>query len=387
MALKYLELSAHPEEMAAGELLQEAGGLDDSKLMRSLLMAELALIRAQGPRPDRTLRSLWYSLVKPALSRMGKLNETTRSGRPKDWDGKLSSTLGKLVAAGVTTYEEFGIVDGSRQRQQALPITQSVVSIQLTGPHAPHVVLCSEKDTIYPVIQQVAELYGVSCYSGGGQPAKAATENLVLNILRHRAYRGQGITILSLTDYDPAGYSIAGSFFAQVQQSLRGRGVRATHHRLGLEPWQLTEEELAQNVYEPKDQGLREWLEETGGVNGQPYGLELDALPLARLRGMFAEGIEAVIDIELRERDLREAMLEMLAYELLMPEFRERLRGLLEAARGSRAGQELASTALPAGLFREAAIQGANAIDPLEEGLFDTAAIESRMRAHLENGH
>lgn len=388
MALKYIRLSQHPGNMSPEQLQAELAGVDDSKLMRSLLLAELEAIRAGEERPIRTMRNLWYTLIKPALSRLGRLNELTSGGKAKAWDKKLSVILGELVKAGETTYEELSIIDGSRQRQEARPVSQPVATVALTGAHYPHIILCSEKDTIYPIIRQVAQLYGVSCYSGGGQPSGAATENLVLEIIRSSAYRRspQPLLVLSLTDYDPAGYSIANSFFVQVQESLRGQGIRAEHIRLGLLPWQLTQEELLQNAYEPKDKGLEEWLQETGGIGGEPLGLELDALPIDRLRLMFVEEVERQIDLRQREQDLREAVVDLLACELLLPDFEAKRRALLAAARQAGLMEHLQQSPLPEALFKRAALAGMSTIDPVKLELFDTEGIRGLLRDLSENG-
>ena len=389
MALKYVVLADHPSGMTAEDLRAALGRQNDTQLVRSLIMAELAYIRAYDPRPIRTMRGLWYALIKPALSRLGRLNAKTKGGKGKDWDKTLSRALGELVSMGVTTYEEMSIVDGSRLKQTAVTITQPVIRVPVTGAHYPQVVICSEKDTIYTVIRQVAELYGVSCYSGGGQPSKAATENLVLDIVRSQAFTpDSGITVLSLTDYDPSGYSIANTFFAQVAESVTGLDYDfpIQHKRLGLEPDQLTPDELAQNVYELKDTGKEKaaWYALTGGVNGQPVGLELDALPIDRIRRMFADGIEREIDLAQRQHDLREAALDLLACEIIMPSFNSLRRALLAAAKQSPAWVGIQAARIPDDLFREAAVQGENSINPLDYDLFDLAAIQAIMRNTFE---
>lgn len=66
--------------MTAGELQEALSGLADSQVMRTLITAEVEAIRNGAERETRTMRNLWYSLVKPALSRAGLLNTTTRNG-------------------------------------------------------------------------------------------------------------------------------------------------------------------------------------------------------------------------------------------------------------------------------------------------------------------
>lgn len=373
MAKKFVLLQNHPSEMTGDELRAALGDLADTQVMRSLLMAEIEAIRKGAERETRTMRNLWYSLVKPALSRAGLLGRTTRGGRAVPWDSKLSVHLAELVRAGMTSYEELRIVDGSRQRQTAVAITSPVAAVELVGAHFPWLILFTEKDTIWRVLANLASLYGVSAISGGGQPSNACTENTVKSILRSGAYsRGDPIVILSLTDYDPAGYRIANAQFTQVQEAA-GRDCEVYRQRLGLLPEQLTPRERAQNAYEPKKKGLSEWYAETGGVDGEPLGLELDALPLSRLRAMFADGIQRLIDLDKRRADLRSAFLDLIACELLHPGFEARRAALQEAVRSDGLWRTIAETLIPDELFRQAAIAGLDCIDPLELGLFKCA--------------
>jgi len=95
----------------------------------------------------RTLRSLWYTLLKPALDRLGALEpgyfnaQRVKSpkdiGKVPDWDGLASKYLAELVEAGVTSYDELGIIDGSRQRRSPLEQSQTVNDVSIIGVHHP----------------------------------------------------------------------------------------------------------------------------------------------------------------------------------------------------------------------------------------------------------
>ena len=387
MSKKFRPLQKHPGEMSTEELSAALGDLADSEVMRSLIAAEITAVRDGAEREARTMRNLWYSLVKPALSRAGLLNKKTRGGRDVPWDDKLSKYLAEMVRAGQTTYEELSIVDGSRQRQAAVSITSPVASVELVGPHFPWVILFTEKDTIWGVVESLASLYGVSAISGGGQPSNACTENTVRAIESHKAYAWrQPIIVLSLTDYDPAGYSIAKAQFTQVQEVV-GTRAEVFHVRLGLLPEQLSPEERAQNAYEPKDAGLSEWLAETGGVDGASLGLELDALPLSRVRSMFAEGIEQVVDLDGRREDLRRAFVDLIACDLLRPDFDASRARLQEAVKQSEMWDSILETPIPNTLFKRAAVEGRDAIDPRDVGLFECEGdVRRLMGTVLERG-
>ena len=376
MALKYYKLPAHPSEVTDAELQHTLGDKPDSQVMRSLLMAEIAAVKAGAERETRTMRNLWYSLVKPALSRAGILNKTTAGGRKVAWDAKLSKYLAELVRCGETTYEELRIVDGSRQRQTATSITHPIAYVQLVGAHFPWVILFTEKDTMWGEVERIASLYGVSAISGGGQPSNACTENTIRAIVRERAFQeGQpeSMILLALTDYDPFGYSIANAQYVQIAETLGSLADELENLpqvqglRIGLAPDQLTPEERQQNAYEPTDEGLEAWFAETGGVDGQPLGLELDALPLSRVRRMFADAIEQHVDLERRREDLRTAYLDLIACEILQPDFEARRRKLQAAIRNSDLWQEIAGTDIPPDMFRRAAGAGWDSINPVDD--------------------
>jgi len=183
--------------MTDGELRDALGDLPASQVIRSLLMSELEAMRNGAEREDRTMRhGLWYELAKPALSRSGRLNDKTGNGKPVDWPALLSKYLAELVREGVTTYEELRIVDGSRQRQTAVDITRTIADVQLVGGHFPRVILFTEKDTIWPVVADLASLYGVSAISGGGEPSNACTENTVKRIMCSEAYCYRPISLI-----------------------------------------------------------------------------------------------------------------------------------------------------------------------------------------------
>jgi hypothetical protein len=374
MALKYISLPKHPSEMSDQELRYYLGDEPDRQVMRSLLIAELEAIRGGAKRETRTMRNLWYSLIKPALSRAGILNKTTRGGRPVPWDRKLSVGIAELVRMSFTTYEELRIVDGSRLRQTATVVAHTVADVDLVGDHFPWVILFTEKDTMWGAVQSIAWLYGVSAISGGGEPSNACTENTIRAIARSETCQKaqpESIILLALTDYDPYGYKIANAQYNQIVEAVSGLDDQGKlrlvqNFRIGLEPEQLTPEQRQANAYEPKDTGLAEWYELTDGVDGKPLGLELDALPLSTLRDMFAVAIERHIDLGKRCDDLKTAYLDLIACELLLPDFNDKRRKLQEAIRQDGLGKQISETRIPGDLFRRAARAGWSDINPLD---------------------
>lgn len=249
-------------------------------------------------------------MIKSALSRTGLLNKMTSKGNGKDWAAVLSEQLEAMVSDRVTSYEELKIIDGSRQRSVASSVTNTVARIQWVGPHYPWVIIFTEKDTIWPVLSSIAQLYGISFISGGGMPAASCTEDIIKQIVRFEAFKQNfpgTIHLLGISDYDPSGYDI---FKAQAEQIKRFFPVNEyrsktsiSFTRLGVYPSQIPPAELGVKTFSPpaKSPGakkaLTEWVKQTGGVNGEALGIELDSLPVHAIREMLADAIEKCISL------------------------------------------------------------------------------------------
>ena len=357
------------------EVKRQLSGLQYTEVIRSLILYEVNAIRAGEVREVRTLRGLWYKLIKPIVSRSGRLNELGKNNKPVEWARYLSDYLNELVDAGITSYEELAIIDGSRERRPAAQVDAQLVDVTMIGGHYPWVILFTEKDTIWPIVENIASLYGVSAISGKGKPSNACSENITRAIINSEAFKAaqpEALILLSLTDYDPSGYIIASAQLDQLTAAARNYGGelgklrQVIHKRIGITPDQLTPAELSANSYEPKEAGLTEWLKETGGIYGQPLGLELDSLETSRIRAMYASAIEAEIDLTNRYDDLRAAFIDLMACNALLPEFNRRRAELIDQARKSPIYTDIKGAALSEDLFYNAAIAGKPWVGPNE---------------------
>ena len=90
--------------------------------------------------------------------------------------------------------------------------------------------------------------------------------------------------LFSLVDYDPSGYWIEREFAAQLEDF----GCRElTLHTL-IRPERLAAEQVALSRYAlPKGSKTTNWVRETGGIAGEPYGLEADAFAPDVIRAAF----------------------------------------------------------------------------------------------------
>ena len=67
MPKNFVQVKTDPVLMSAAELWPLLGGLKDSELMRSLIMAEVYQVRNGTEREERTMRNVWYDNVKTVL--------------------------------------------------------------------------------------------------------------------------------------------------------------------------------------------------------------------------------------------------------------------------------------------------------------------------------
>jgi len=295
MAKHYWILNRPIKDIPEDEIRDVMDGAPNSKIMRTIVMNEYQFMAATE---NRTLRAFWYATVKPVLTKLGRLDAVTEEETLTRWDVELSRYVAELVRAGEFTYADLRIVDTSRARdtprdQYSVPSVESYGYQVSTGAH-PEIILCTEKDTIYPILRRVSTLVGCSCISSGGQNALSATEDLLRQIPEDKR---RHLLFLSVTDYDPSGHVIAETFRNQAMDCAGTLGIQTVHaDRLGINPSQLTRAEITANMYKPKPKGLKRWLLETGGIDGQPYGLELDAFTPQRLREVFVQGLKSYTD-------------------------------------------------------------------------------------------
>jgi len=368
--MKYRKTQKPIIELTDSDIIAWLADLPDKQIIRSIVLAVVESIREGSPREQRTLRGLWYQEVKPILSRLGVLNKKTSGENPVPWVGKLSVVIAELVRAGKTTYQELSVVDQSRRRRRAAVVNSPRVETPLVGGNSPWIILFSEKDTIYSEIQSLAYLYGVSAVSGKGQPAISCTRPLIREILSTDQWKESKlpITLLSMADYDPAGWSIANSQFNQIEEAVEfytNWGV-AKHVKIGILPDQLTQQEITKNKYqykEPDGKEAQDWFAKTGGINGDQLGLELDALTLPRLREIFSGEIEKQINLTDRFNEIRYAYLDSLVCDSLLDSFQTDRMYLHSLIMRDPVYQKVQGHELPKDLLSNSAIEGHYQID------------------------
>lgn len=305
----FIELPCHVKEMSSEELHQYFKyDTEKSVLMRSIIMSE----KNHGTVSyERSLRSFWYSAVKPTLDKLGLLDESdqTEEGLTK-WDAVLSRYVADLLRRGYLTYSDLNIVDNSRQRanpNETYTIENiDVYGYQVTTAPYSNIIIATEKDTVYNIIKDIASLFGCSCISSKGQNSLGAMESLIRGMNRHKK---DEIIILTMTDYDPAGYYIANAIKGQAKDISHALGYYPiiSIERIGIKPEQLDYETVQANKYTPKKSNLDKWFEITNGIYGEKKGLELDALEPNEIRKIFVDNLMPYVDLNKYKKFVKES--------------------------------------------------------------------------------
>jgi hypothetical protein len=239
-----------------------------TRVIKNLIWQAYTAIRDGRRAPIAgNLRSFWYTDVKPVLSRLGVPVEGRRAT-----ELVYDAFVALVTRHHLFHYRDLGFLDEGAQ-------TRAVGQTNGT------LLLFAEKDGRFALVCDIAQAYDATALALGGSPSSLATEYLV-HALQHAGVLGQppALQLFSVVDYDPSGYWIAREFAAQ----LHAFGVEeVTLHPL-MRPERLTTEQVALGRYTlPTGSKTTNWVRETGGIEGEPYGLEADAFAPDVIRAAF----------------------------------------------------------------------------------------------------
>ena len=320
---KIVRLDRSVREISAEELREYWGHLKiKADIMRNIILNEKDFCNCKY---HRSQRDFWYKTVKPTLEKLNLLSpENNTEDEMSDWDSLLSKYLAEYVKEGVMTYQDIMILDESRN-----------YDVPQFGFHPySNIIVAVEKDTVYRIIRDIADLLKCSYLSCKGQVSLGSVEQIIRGVeycSRHEDHPYEEIILLTLTDYDPTGYSIADSLHNNIRIMMDNLGLsdlRLVSKRIGLVPNQLTEQELRNNMYTPKRGKIsdktakpdstrvkfNQWMKRTGGIylDGEHLekGLELDSLEPEQIRKIFAEELKKYIDPAIYKEYVKECYLD-----------------------------------------------------------------------------
>ena len=257
--------------MSAGELRSEFGfasseRVNIAKLIRNLIWQAYTRIRdGKREKIDSNIRGFWYTDVKPVLSRLGFKTHGRR------YTERVYDCLLKMVTEHrLFNYADFGFVDETE-------------GMKYIGKTNVHTILFVEKDGLFPIVRRMAEKYDCVGLSTGGYPSILSAEYLIRGISRYTHLRHR-FDILSVVDYDPNGWIIEKEFVEQMSV------FEMRDYRLWqiVSPKRLSEEQIEMGKYKLRSGKKTEsWMAETGGVNGEPFGIEANAFTPKQIEEIF----------------------------------------------------------------------------------------------------
>jgi hypothetical protein len=277
-------------EMSKDELREHFGAKSSGKINLSLFIKN-SIWQAWERIEAGTLagfrgniRSFWYAMLKPALSRADAL--TVKSD---PYQVMIDMFVRLVMVRQVLRYRGFGFTDEAR-------------GDRLIGGKNRHILVVAEKRGHFPLLQQIAEDFDVTVFSLGGQPSLLSTEYFVDELKAAGVDISETFPLLTIVDYDPAGDSIARTFMRQMQEFGVGELLKTDLVR----PQNMTPEQVQLNKYrlsraKSERKKIARWLGETGGVNKTPYGLEANAMPEAQLLEVFEREVAVFLRLGVEE--------------------------------------------------------------------------------------
>lgn len=218
---------------------------------------------------EGNIRSFWYMNVKPVISRLG-FNTTGRK-----FTEKLYGVLVEMIVTHrLFRYMDMGFLD-ERQYQRSI------------GKANGSLILFVEKDGLFGLAKQMALQNDTTAIATGGFPSYLTLEYLLSDMAR-AGLLYEPVHVFSVVDYDPSGYWIEQKFLEQLRQY--DIEIASQHSLITPDLMPASLLDIAKYRLD-KSSKTKNWLKLTNGLNGEPYGLESDAVGGKKIRKAFETAI------------------------------------------------------------------------------------------------
>ena len=271
-------------QMSRKELLQHFSFKKGTKvnvtlLLKNFIWQTYIFIKQGKMSPiDGNIRSFWYQSVKPVLSKLGfKLTGTK-------YTEKVYDTFVLMVTKlRLFRYADFGFIDER-------------VHARVVGRANGHLVLFVEKDGLFGLVRRLALQYDTTGIALGGFPSYLTTEFLVSEMARLGL--SESVRLFSIVDYDPSGYWIEREFAQQFKDFV----IEVFSIHSLVNPNELPNELLDACKYKLKTgASTNNWLKITGGIAGEAFGLEADALGAKRIQEAYEKAVRPYLRVISKE--------------------------------------------------------------------------------------
>ena len=152
----------------------------------------------------------------------------------------------------------------------------------------PHVIIMAEKDSHYNFLLKMQEELGCSIVSSRGQPKTISSEYFSTEFKKKVPgyYKKGKVRLFALVDYDPFGYLL----LETLVRDLKTFGIKGVTAKNLSVPKNYTADELEYLHYDLIYEGevtqtiLKKWMRKTKGINGNPWGMEVDVMMMDKKR-------------------------------------------------------------------------------------------------------
>lgn len=210
----------------------------------------------------------------------------------------MTGSFDEFIRQGIFRFgDDFGFMDpGDRYR--------------IIGQKRPRVIFFTEKEGLWWLCEELAKDHGITVFSSQGETSLLAVEFLV-GLLKKEDVKS--LVVGALTDYDPWGYEIAGNICVKLAYDIyygleyrkdgtkkdnvhltRLNGTQEDLNKL-FTPEQIQKGKRDLRTYSQyKQDQVKDWMEKTEGIDGEPYGIHVDLARPDRLRAVADEWIQSV---------------------------------------------------------------------------------------------
>ena len=221
------------------------------------------------------LRSFWYKELRPIFKKHNLLDKDEgppvrsryRSESPREIYilDRMSKIFDQFVLRGFFKFkDEFEFQDPRE-------------AFRIIGRKNPRFVFFTEKEGLFWFCEKVAKELGITAIASHGEPGLLTMEYFSEELKKRKV---KNIVLACLTDYDPWGYNIAQSFKEKLEEPVFDFKVKFTNLTVLKEIFEpeVVEEKKRDlsNVSESKKKQVKVWMDETGGIDGKPYGMHID---------------------------------------------------------------------------------------------------------------
>jgi len=244
-----------------------------TKLMKSIIWQAYERIQSKEDPPFvGNLRTFWYQYTKPVLAHISDDDHA----KTDPYTVMIRCFQAMVMEDKFFKYKDFDFTDENWENRRI-------------GEERPELLIFSEKTGWFRLLRRWHERWSVSVLALGGFPSALSSEYTV-EYLKPRIGRKK-VRLIGIVDYDPSGAQIAVSFAEQ----LRSCGLRVHSPKLLIHPEHYSQQEI--DIYSfplPKNQRKKteNWMNDTGGVNGKPFGLESESMPHSRIESLLEKHIK-----------------------------------------------------------------------------------------------